>query len=132
VRHFALVENVPCPTKACSQSVSGSEFSPTYPSRYCSCRLSFFRANLAERNWRSVVGETITRIDRIRYKHDVGVDTAQKASEVITFLSRQALYTKRFSLCDMDQRIRISMKTNWRKCVRVERTDDIRDAVRRF
>src|SRR5215469_1183001 len=31
-RHFALVEEVPCPTEARSQSVSGPEFSPTHPS----------------------------------------------------------------------------------------------------
>jgi len=62
----------------------------------------------------------------------VGWIRRKKPSEVITFLSRQALSARRFSLCDTNQRIRISMKTNWRKCVRVERTGDTSGAARRF
>jgi len=57
---------------------------------------------------------------------------AQTHDETITFLSRQTLFSRRFSLCDAAQHLCISLKTNWRKRVRVERTDDIRDAVRRF
>ena len=52
--------------------------------------------------------------------------------ETITFLSRQAFLREYFSLCDKCYDTRISMKIKWRKRVRVERTDDIRDAVRRF
>jgi hypothetical protein len=50
----------------------------------------------------------------------------------ITFLSRQLSFAVGFSTCEEDFGARISLKTNWRKRVRVERTDDIRDAVRRF
>jgi hypothetical protein len=57
---------------------------------------------------------------------------AQMLDENITFLSRQTSFSNGFSLCDSAHATRISLKTNWRKRVRVERTDDIRDAVRRF
>jgi len=45
----------------------------------------------------------------------------EKSGESITFLSRQTLFKGLFSLCDTDQLIRISLKTKWRKRVRVER-----------
>ena len=56
----------------------------------------------------------------------------QMLCEIISFLSRQTLFCGCFSLRDSPQVLRIQQKTNWRKRVRVERTDDIRDAVRRF
>jgi hypothetical protein len=46
--------------------------------------------------------------------------TPKKSGEFITFLSRQPIFSGRFSLCDSSNDTRISMKTNWRKRVRVE------------
>src|SRR6266850_6044726 len=57
---------------------------------------------------------------------------AQKLDEIITFLSHTTSFAVSISTCDVDQRPRTSMKTKWRKRVRVERTGDIRDAARRF
>jgi hypothetical protein len=56
----------------------------------------------------------------------------QMFCEIITFLSRQTRFCGCFSVCDSPQVLRIQQKANWRKRVRVERTDDIGDAVRRF
>jgi hypothetical protein len=52
--------------------------------------------------------------------------------ETITFLSHMPSFAASISSCDADQDLCIYMKTNWRKRVRVERTDDTRGAARRF
>jgi hypothetical protein len=52
--------------------------------------------------------------------------------ETITFLSHIPPFAEPISSCDAGNYLRISLKTNWRKRVRVERTGDIRDAARRF
>jgi len=52
--------------------------------------------------------------------------------ETITFLSHMPYFAISISSCDGGHDLRISLKINWRKRVRVERTDDIRDAARRF
>jgi len=63
---------------------------------------------------------------------DVGQIPAQKLDEIITFLSHMLYFAISISTCDADPNPRISLKPNWRKRVRVERTGDIRDAARRF
>ena len=52
--------------------------------------------------------------------------------ETITFLSHMPYFAISTSSCDAGNYLRISLKINWRKRVRVERTDDTRGAVRRF
>jgi hypothetical protein len=59
-------------------------------------------------------------------------EVLQTLDEIITFLSHMPYFEVSISTCDASNDLRISLKTNWRKRVRVERTDDIRDAVRRF
>jgi len=58
--------------------------------------------------------------------------TAQKLDEIITFLSHTPYFAISISTCDAGPNLRFSLKINWRKRVRVERTGDIRDAARRF
>ena len=52
--------------------------------------------------------------------------------EIITFLSHRPYFAISISSCDATSHLCISMKTKWRKRVRVERTGDTRDAARRF
>jgi hypothetical protein len=54
------------------------------------------------------------------------------STKMSRYLSRLTHLSRRFSLCDRSNTIRIQQKTNWWKRVRVERTGDTRGAARRF
>jgi len=80
---------------------------------WCTCRVfDYWAAILPNGPWSRLVSETL--------------------DEIITFLSHMPYFAIPISTCDTSSLIRISLKTNWRKRVRVERTGDTRGAARRF
>jgi len=56
----------------------------------------------------------------------------QTQSQQVASQSHTTCFASTISTCDFNYDRHISLKINWRKRVRVERTGDISDAARRF